>query len=392
MEKYLNNKKVFYLDIIFDTISRTMPHAILTILFLHKGVTIPQIALIQAVYNLAVIIFEFPSGVLSDLYSRKTVYIISNSVMIISYFILIFCRGFIFISIVWFLYGISTALSSGTLESEIIVYLKYKGIGIERFLKNSNQTSLITSIISVSIGSILYYNIGVKMYFISVILLSINLFITYKYFKCYDSKIEKFKKTCIISHIKESIIELKNTPLLKSYIIIFGIIQIFIQTHFQLWQVLFLNRGINKKLFFIFYIIFQLVGIFSYNVKVNKLKIKHLIYILFTSFVLTLILQTGINNIIFIAIYSIICFSIFVINYFCTVEFNKIVSKEKISSLTSLSSTITRLFSFLILLACSYLLNMFNIKIVYLINYIITFILCAILLIKIKNTTTKKYT
>lgn len=390
MERYLSNRRIYFFDIILDTISRTMPHAILTILFLDKGVTIPQIALIQAFYNLAVILFEFPSGVLSDLYSRKKVYIISNVVMIGGYMLLIFSKGFIFISIIWFIYGISSALSSGTIDADIIVDIKTNGGKLEKFFRASNQISLITSIVSVSLGSLLYYRIGIKMYWISLIILTINVVVTAKYFKKDIHKNNTKGNVSIKKHIKDSFLEIKKVKELRFYIIMFAIIQIFMQTHFQLWQALFLYKNFNKEIFFIFYILFQIIEIVSYTVKIEKMKISYLLYLIIIASILTCIFQMGINNIFFLIIYLIICFIVFIINYYCTVQFNKVVSREKISSLTSLTSTIARLFSFIILIACSYLLNIFNIEKVYLINFIITFILSFVMLVKINRYYSKK--
>ncbi len=85
-----------------------------------------------------------------------------------------------------------------------------------------------------------------------------------------------------------------------------------------------------------------------------------------------------------VTIYLSICFIGFVINYFSTFHFSKLVSKEKISSLTSLSSTITRIFSFLVLGISTLLLNEMNIKLVYMINFIVAFSISITILLIIK--------
>ena len=52
----------------------TIPHAILTLLLLSKGILINQIAIIQLFYNVAVLIFELPSGIMADNFSRKNIF------------------------------------------------------------------------------------------------------------------------------------------------------------------------------------------------------------------------------------------------------------------------------------------------------------------------------
>ncbi|BCP63093.1 hypothetical protein SUT503_01510 [Streptococcus parasuis] len=53
------------------TISYSLPHSILTVLLISKGISLSQILVIQSAYSLAMILFEFPSGVVADMYSKR---------------------------------------------------------------------------------------------------------------------------------------------------------------------------------------------------------------------------------------------------------------------------------------------------------------------------------
>ncbi|OON93411.1 MAG: hypothetical protein ATN31_06275 [Candidatus Epulonipiscioides saccharophilum] len=377
------NIKVYYTNIVLATIAKTMPHAILTILFLSKGVSISEIAFIQALYSVAMVICEFPSGMMSDLYSRKKVYIISLITLMVSYIIIISFEGVVYMSIAWVAYGISTALATGTLDAEIINQLKEKDGDLQKFFKNSNQISLIVSILSVSIGSLLYYQVADKMYLISILLIFANICVVQLFFV--ENKINHSNnKPKLATHIKESFTEVKNNPTLLWFILLFGGLQFFIQTHFQLWQALFLEKGLKEEWFFIYYIIFQVVMIWSYKVKVEKINLMHLSMLVLMAILLSVVLFFSNFPAIDVTIYLSICFIGFVINYFSTFHFSKLVSKEKISSLTSLSSTITRIFSFLVLGISTLLLNEMNIKLVYMINFVVAFSISITVLLIIK--------
>ncbi len=65
------NINVYFISNFLMNFGRVIPHAVLTILLLSKGVSIIDIATIQSAYMLAIMLFEFPSGVLADTYSRK---------------------------------------------------------------------------------------------------------------------------------------------------------------------------------------------------------------------------------------------------------------------------------------------------------------------------------
>lgn len=92
-------------------------------------------------------------------------------------------------------------------------------------------------------------------------------------------------------NFKNIITELKNINDKQIYIdiLLFAIFQIIAQLFFQFWQVMFLSAGINKKQFGIFYIIFQLIALFSNFVfgRINFKKLKPFL-IIFISVLLIL--------------------------------------------------------------------------------------------------------
>ncbi|HFU3704357.1 TPA: MFS transporter, partial [Streptococcus suis] len=83
IELVSRNKLYYYISLILVAISRSLPHSVLTVMFLDKGLRISDIVVIQAMYSLAVLIFEVPSGVWSDIYSRKKMYIVSSVLLIV---------------------------------------------------------------------------------------------------------------------------------------------------------------------------------------------------------------------------------------------------------------------------------------------------------------------
>ena len=124
VEKFTHNIRIFYLSAAAKSAAIAMPHAILTLIFLKKGITYSQIAAIQAVYSSAIILFEFPSGILADKYSKKILYISSNIVMLLCYIIVLNCESFFMMAFAWFLYGTANAFETGTLDSHIIITAK----------------------------------------------------------------------------------------------------------------------------------------------------------------------------------------------------------------------------------------------------------------------------
>ena len=79
------NILVYYISIILISLTKALPHSILTLILFEKGLTIANIAVVQAMYSLAILLFEIPSGLWADLYSRKQLYILSKKKIILSY-------------------------------------------------------------------------------------------------------------------------------------------------------------------------------------------------------------------------------------------------------------------------------------------------------------------
>jgi len=370
------NIGTYYLCVILTTISRTLPHAVLTVLLLNKGIKISEIGQIQALYNIAMVFSEFPSGVISDILSRKKVYTLSIVVLIISYFLVVFSAHYTLIALAWFLYGVSSALDTGTLDTEIINGIKKQKDDhyLSAFMGRVQQTALVSSIAGSGIGFALYNIIGCNIYFISIALLLFSIFIVSFWFKT-ESKTTMettFTVDGIKSHIKEAFQEIREFPVLLMLIILSSIMQVFFQTHYHFWQAICLERGISKNYFYILYVVFQLISIFAYKLKIAQFRIKHIIINVVLSIISVTAMFISKNNILFLILYSFLCFEMTVFMFLSSFYFGKYVSMKHISALTSLTSTINRLVSFVVLISISQLLAFTNLLYIFFANTVLT--------------------
>ena len=105
---------------------------ILSLMLLSRGATIENISLIIGLYSVIVIISEFPSGVFADLYGRKTSFLLSNVLYLISYCMFFFSRSAIVLLLGMIINGLSRAFSSGSIEALMIDQAGEKQIPLER--------------------------------------------------------------------------------------------------------------------------------------------------------------------------------------------------------------------------------------------------------------------
>ncbi|WP_444936591.1 MFS transporter [Microbulbifer sp. JMSA004] len=90
---------------------------ILTPFFLAMGLSMPQLGIILAIMGLSVMLFELPTGSLADQIGRKKVYLISLTMSMACYLVLLVWQSFYGALLAMFLWGASQALFSGSLNA-----------------------------------------------------------------------------------------------------------------------------------------------------------------------------------------------------------------------------------------------------------------------------------
>ncbi|MCO4650526.1 hypothetical protein DJZ06_00885 [Streptococcus infantarius subsp. infantarius] len=369
----------------------SLPHSILTVILLAKGLSLSQILIIQSAYSIAIVLFEFPSGLLADNYSRKNLYSLSKLFLIIMFLIVLFSNQFYLIFAAWFCYGIAAALDSRTLDAYIINQLKlaHHGAELRKFLALSNRLEIVGLLLGSSLGGILYHFIGINIYVLGTVFLVASTLISFFFFKettksdlLQDSHVMVLKK-----QITDSFKELRKQPRLSLILIFDFLTQIFFQTHFQLWQSFFLSKGIDSQYFPFFYITFQVITLFSYSINIDGVK-KYAGVLKFSPLIVFLPLTFFLGKIeIFLTAYFIFVFVFYVIEFILNYQFNKMVSVENISSLISFKSTVSRIGSVLLLCILSFMVKQMSVSAVMAINFMLSLVLLVVLSVIIMKKT-----
>ncbi len=385
------NFKLYLISEFIWNLGRTIPHSILTIYFLNIGLSIIEISLLQIIYMISIILFEFPSGVISDRFSRKRIYIISIILIFISYFIISINTNFLIISFAYFLYGLSNALKSGTLDSEVIIQVRKSNLDMKEFSILEQYCSSISSIIGAGIGSIIYKNINNKMYILSLVLFILSLVIIL-FFKVDNNSNSNNNnnntnnKSPMIIQTKNIVLNFINDKKLFLIILISLITVLFLQPFFQFWQILYKEKAVPIQYFGIAYIIFQLCNIISnyiFNRLNNNLK-NYLIIIISIPISFTFI-GFFTNKFYFFFLFPIVILLFYTYLKYILLIFRKNCPEENISTYTSFIGTIQNIFSSLILLLTSYLIEKNNIILSYNIMFYLFAILSFILIIRINK-------
>ncbi len=353
--------KVQCIYFIFN-LGRVLPHAILSIYMIKNGLSIGDIAVVQMCFMIAVITMEFPSGILSDKWSRKKVYVSGAIMVVISYVFIPQANNLILFSILWTIYGMGVAFISGTIENDILIKLKSTGKDdmIATFNRKIQQSFFSSALIGGMIGSIIYSIIDDKIYYLSCILMIISVLISITYT---ESEITEKRNNSINKKFFEDMVKDKNY--LLSIMIILTLV-IFTTIFYQYWQILFDSKNIDVIYFGLFYAIFQFSGIIAgklYGHLHLKSKFLNVSYIVF---ICTGIISFVTTEFVFALSFTIFVASFYLINYYCWTIYKEDLKIKNISANTSFVGFLTSGVSLIILGVINILSKALDIQLIFL--------------------------
>ncbi|MCL2864315.1 MAG: MFS transporter [Lachnospiraceae bacterium] len=119
------NVKMLY---VYKFISQCLPiYAFYTILFIERGKSVTEIALLIALWSVFSIVFEVPSGILADRWNRRNMLAVGAVLQGLCFVIWFFSYHFFMFAVGFFFWAIGGAFESGTEEGLIYDNLKSDG-------------------------------------------------------------------------------------------------------------------------------------------------------------------------------------------------------------------------------------------------------------------------
>jgi len=113
---------------IYKFISQCLPiYAFYTILFIERGKTVTDIAILIALWSVFSIVFEVPAGILADRWNRRNMLAIAAVLQGICFIIWFFSHSFLMFALGFAFWALSGAFTSGTEEGLIYDNLKSDG-------------------------------------------------------------------------------------------------------------------------------------------------------------------------------------------------------------------------------------------------------------------------
>lgn len=119
------NEKILY---IYKFIGQCMPiYAFYAILFMERGRSVTDVAMLVALWSAFAIVFEMPAGVLADRWNRRNMLAIGAALQGLCFIIWFFAHSFFMFALGFIFWALAGAFTSGTEESLIYDNLKSDG-------------------------------------------------------------------------------------------------------------------------------------------------------------------------------------------------------------------------------------------------------------------------
>jgi MFS family permease len=189
---------------------------ILALFYIASKVSLEQFTIIMAVFSLATLVFEIPTGVIADLLGKKNTLLLSRAMYIIEIFLIAFFNGFWIFLVAKIISGIGVSLSSGT--NQAIVYDSLKKIKRENEHKKISGIANTVSKISMSfvfiIGAYLFTLNPKLPAYVSLPFMVLAFVLTFFMTEPYKPE-KKFTMKNSLEHLKQGLTYFKGNYYLK---------------------------------------------------------------------------------------------------------------------------------------------------------------------------------
>lgn len=191
----------------------------------YRGMSLVELGLLEGIFHISSFFMEVPTGIIADLYGRKTSRILGRVASLASTIIMIFSNNFYLYAISFIISAISYNLESGA--GEALVYDSLKELDEENsFMKINGRNEMfmnIALVISFILGGLVASKSYLAVYILSAVFISLSLIEAFSFTepKVIEKKVGNYNPFHVMKNqVNESISVIKNNKKL-GFLIIF---------------------------------------------------------------------------------------------------------------------------------------------------------------------------
>lgn len=247
---------------------------------LYKGQSLVQVGLLESIYHISSLLLEVPTGMIADLWGRKTSMILGLCAGIIHCILMLTSSSFLGFAMAFFLAAVTNVLNSGAQESllydsclELNKEKEYK-----RIISNVYFLLLSSSSLALLVGGFVS-EIAFEILFVGAIISQMLSIVTTFFFTEPQIAHEDRENKSFVVQIKESIKILKKESRVAYLILFFGVLFSTCTVFYFYCEQYFLEMNLSKSWIGVIFALEGIIGAISskYAYKVEaKIKEKGL--------------------------------------------------------------------------------------------------------------------
>jgi MFS family permease len=258
MRKMQLNVRLFYVYIFLNRLEMWLP---VTVLLVQKrGFSLAQYTILDAAWYASTLIFEVPTGVVTDRYGKKISLLIATLVESISLFVLAFAHSFPAMFISYVLWGFGTSFETGTHDA--LIYDSLKQIDRETDYRRVMGRIRTLVILAGALGSVVAgYLGGVELALPIFLTASIGLLTSPLLLLLTEPEGSDVREPSHLLHIKESTRYVSHHGLVALLILYLSIVATAVWGLHDFYQPLLSTFGIQVETIGLLYLCFRLCGV-----------------------------------------------------------------------------------------------------------------------------------
>jgi MFS family permease len=199
MEK---NIKIFRVYIFLYRLEMWLPVQVLFLL--NKGFSLSQVAILDAMWYLSTVVFEVPTGSITDRYGKKISFYIAAIFKALSLCLLAFGKSFVEILIAEILWGFSSSFETGTIDAFLFDSLKQSNREDDFRGIRGRVTTLAT--LAAALGSVVAGHLaGIRLDLPIIVTAMIALLVCPLIYHFKEPEVAIHQEPSYVLHIKESV-------------------------------------------------------------------------------------------------------------------------------------------------------------------------------------------
>ena len=249
------NVRLFQVYIFVNRLEMWFP--IVALFLLDKGLSLAQYAALDAVWYLSTLVFEVPTGVVTDRYGKKTSLLLGALFQSLSLFILAFGNSFLDICVSYVLWGFASSFETGTHDA--LIYDSLKQMGREGDYRRVTGRVTTIAILASALGSVLAgYLAGIGLALPIVLTAAISLLLCPVILFFTEPQVSDLRESSYRRHVKESVRYLLHHRLVVLFILYSAILETAIWGLYIFYQPLLRSFDVPVERIGLLYLFFKL--------------------------------------------------------------------------------------------------------------------------------------